>query len=145
MITGHTKIFAIIADPITQVRTPEVFNAYCAGRGIDGVLVPVHVGSEGLNAVIAGFRQMKNLGGFIVTVPHKTAMASLCDELGAAGELVGAVNAVRRESDGRLIGNMFDGVGFVEGLKSQGHDPSGKRSVAAWGWWRSRSNCARTG
>ncbi|WP_305044953.1 shikimate dehydrogenase family protein [Geoalkalibacter sp.] len=129
MITGHTKIFAIIADPITQVRTPEVFNAYCAGRGIDGVLVPVHVGAEGLDAVIAGFRQMKNLGGFIVTVPHKTAVASLCDELGAAGELVGAVNAVRRENDGRLVGNMFDGVGFIAGLKSQGYDPAGKKAL----------------
>jgi len=129
MITGHTKIFAIIADPIAQVRTPEVFNAYCAAKGIDGILVPVHVGADGLDAVIAGFRQMKNLGGFIVTVPHKTAVAALCDELGTAGELVGAVNAVRRESDGRLIGNMFDGVGFIAGLKSQGYDPEGKKAL----------------
>lgn len=127
MITGKTKIFAIVADPIVQVRTPEVFNDYCKNNKIDGVLVPVNVGIEGLKAVFEGFRTIKNLGGFIVTVPHKTAAALLCDELGVAGQMVGSVNAVRREPDGRLIGNMFDGVGFIEGLRSQGYEPAGKK------------------
>lgn len=127
MITGKTKLFAIVADPITQVRTPEVFNDYCEKNRIDGVLVPVNVGTDGLRSVFEGFRSIKNLGGFIVTVPHKTAAAILCDELGLAGEMVGSVNAVRRETDGRLIGNMFDGVGFVEGLRSQGYEPAGKK------------------
>jgi shikimate dehydrogenase len=47
--------------------------------------------------------------------------------LDKAGEMVGAVNTIRREADGRLIGNMFDGLGFVAGLRSQGHDPAGKK------------------
>lgn len=70
---------------------------------------------------------MKNLGGFIVTVPHKTAVAKLCDELGTAGQAIGSVNTVRRTKDGRLIGEMFDGTGFVKGLKLRGHDPAGRR------------------
>jgi shikimate dehydrogenase len=127
MITGKTKIYAIIADPVAQVRTPEVFNALFERQQIDAVLVPVHVPKEGLEALINGFRMLKNLGGFIVTVPHKKAVATLCDEVGEAGQMVGAVNAVRREKDGRLIGNMFDGAGFVAGLKSQGYDPAGLR------------------
>lgn len=129
MITGKTKIYAIIADPISQVRTPEVFNELFEQKGIDAVLIPVQVGVEGLDALIEGFRRMKNLGGFIVTVPHKASIAAVCDELGEAGRLIGAVNTVRREEDGRLIGNMFDGLGFIAGLKSQGYNPSGKKTL----------------
>jgi shikimate dehydrogenase len=87
----------------------------------------VHVPAGGLADVLAGLRRMRNLAGFVVTVPHKTAVASLCDELGPAGRAVGAVNTVRRTADGRLVGDMFDGAGFVEGLRSQGHDPAGRR------------------
>ena len=72
---------------------------------------------------------MKNLGGFVATVPHKTVIAALCDELGDAGRAIGSVNVVRREADGRLIGNMFDGAGFVAGLRAQGHDPAGRRAL----------------
>lgn len=127
MITGKTKLYAIIADPVSHVRTPEVFNEFFSESGCDAVVVPIQVAPEGLQAVLTGFRDMKNLGGFIVTVPHKTAVAALCDELGAAGRATGSVNAVRREVDGRLIGNTFDGAGFVSGLRSQGIDPAGCR------------------
>jgi shikimate dehydrogenase len=70
---------------------------------------------------------MKNLGGFVVTVPHKIAMAGLCDELGPAARAIGSVNTVRRTADGRLVGDMFDGAGFVGGLQAQGHDPDGRQ------------------
>ena len=129
MITGKTKLYFIIADPISQVRTPEVFNAYCAQNGSDAVMVPIQVAPEGLEAVMTAFRAMKNLGGVVVTVPHKTAVALLCDELGEAGRAIGSVNAVRREADGRLVGNMFDGAGFVAGLRSQGYEPAGRRAL----------------
>lgn len=49
MITGSTRIFAIIADPVAQVRTPEVLNNYFEHNKIDAVLVPIHVGPGGLN------------------------------------------------------------------------------------------------
>lgn len=127
MITGNTRLYAIIADPVAQVRTPEVLNDYFARHRQDAVLVPIHVAPEGLPDLFAAFRRMKNLGGFIVTVPHKTAAAALCDELGPAGQAIGSVNAIRRTSDGRLVGDMFDGAGFVAGLRAQGQDPAGKR------------------
>lgn len=129
MITGHTKIYAIIGDPISQVRTPEIFNEFFAKNNLDAVLVPIHVAPEGLEGLLTSFRAMKNLGGFVATVPHKTTVAALCDELGDAGRAIGSVNVVRREADGRLIGNMFDGAGFVAGLRAQGHDPRGRRAL----------------
>ncbi len=126
-ITGSTRLFGIIADPISQVRTPEVLNAYFAAHGIDAVMVPMHVSADGLPAAMQAFRQMKNLGGIIVTVPHKTEVAALCDVLGPAGRAIGSINTIRRLPDGRLEGDMFDGAGFVSGLVAQGHDPRGRR------------------
>ena len=117
MITGKTQLFCIIADPIEQVRTPEMLNALLAERGIDGVHVPMHVTAEDLPAVVAGLRGIRNLRGINVTIPHKLAMVDLCDELDRSAALVGAVNIVRRDPDGRLIGANLDGSGFVAGLQ----------------------------
>lgn len=130
-ITGRTRIFGIIADPIHHVKTPEVFNSLLAAEKADGVLVPVHVTPPGLADMLAGFRAMQNLGGFIVTVPHKPSVVDLCDELTEEARRVGAVNCVRREVDGRLVGAILDGIGFVEGLRAANIEPKGMRAYVA--------------
>ena len=130
-ISGRTRLYGIVADPVGHVRTPQVFNARFAAGGADAVMVPFHVGAAGLAAAFAAFRTMRNLGGFIVTVPHKTGAVALCDAVGETGRAVGAVNTVRRESDGRLVADMFDGEGFVAGLRSQGIEPEARRVYLA--------------
>ncbi len=130
-ITGRTRLFGIVADPVGHVRTPQVFNARFAARAEDAVLVPFHVAAAGLPAAFAAFRAMQNLGGVVVTVPHKTAAVGLCDAVGEMGRAIGAVNTVRRERDGRLVADMFDGEGFVAGLRSQGVEPAGRRAYLA--------------
>ena len=125
-ITGRTWVFGILADPIHHVRTPQALNALMEKRGFDGVLAPFHVGAADLAAFVGALRLMRNLGGFIVTVPHKTAIVSLCDEVTESARRIGAVNAVRREADGRLIGEMLDGAGFVAGLRRSGIEPNGR-------------------
>lgn len=130
-ITGRTRLFGIVADPIGHVRTPQVFNARFAARGVDAVLVPFHVAAPLLGAAFEGFRAMRSLGGLVVTVPHKSAAVALCDEVTEAARAVGAVNTIRREPDGRLIGEIFDGEGFVAGLRSQGIEPAGMRVFLA--------------
>ncbi len=130
-ITGRTRIFGIIADPIHHVKTPEVFNSLLAAEEADGVLVPIHVSPQGLADMLAGFRAMRNLGGFIVTVPHKPSVVDLCDALTEEARRVGAVNCVRREADGRLVGAILDGIGFVEGLRAADIEPKGMRAYVA--------------
>ncbi len=125
-ITGRTRIFAILADPIGHVRTPQGINSLALARGFDGVMVPFHVSAQNLAAAVAGLRATENLGGFIVTLPHKTAIVPLLDTLSEASRCVGAVNAVRREADGRLCGEILDGVGFVAGLRASGHELRGR-------------------
>lgn len=126
-ISGHTRVYAILADPVHHVQTPQRLNALMRARGHDGVMVPVHVAADDLAMVVAGLKGVKSLGGFVVTVPHKTAIVALCDEVSRQAQLVGAVNCVRREADGRLVGEILDGLGFVAGLRREGFDPKGRR------------------
>lgn len=131
-ISGHSRIFAIVARPVHHVRTPQALNALFKARGYDGILVPIDVApDEGLAAAMAALRSFGNWGGFVVTVPHKTAAASLCDRLAPRAEAAGAVNVIRREPDGSLTGDLLDGVGFVRGLREAGFDPGGKRVFLA--------------
>lgn len=125
-ITGHTTIWGILADPIHHVKTPQALNAMMHERGVDGVMIPLHVGASNLDTFVTGLRSMRNLKGFVVTVPHKTAIVDLCDEVSDQARAIGAVNTVRREADGRLVGEMLDGAGFVSGLRQGGIDPRGR-------------------
>ncbi|MCD1652105.1 shikimate dehydrogenase [Halomonas meridiana] len=124
-ITGKTKICAIIADPIHHVKTPQGINRLCEETGKDAVMVPVHVSSKDLVSVVNGFRAMQNLAGFVITVPHKTAVAKLCDELSDDAARMAAVNVIRRSPDGKLHGAILDGKGFVAGLREEGIEPEG--------------------
>lgn len=130
-ITGSTRIFGILADPIHHVKTPQGINRLMAERQIDSVMVPMHVDAPGLEALLRGLRRMHNLDGFVVTVPHKTAMPLLCDELTPAAARIGAVNIVHRTFDGRLVGGMLDGEGFVAGLRREGIEPAGRSAYLA--------------
>lgn len=125
-ISGASAITVILAHPVAHVRTPQAMNAHYDALGYDGVLVPLHVLPEDLATVVQGLRRMRNLRGIVVTVPHKEAIAALCDELTEAAREVGAVNVIRRDADGRLTGGQFDGEGFVAGLRAAGHEVGGR-------------------
>ena len=80
-ISGHTRLFGILADPIHHVKTPQRMNEHFARLGFDGVCVrAVHARPAELAQVVQGLRLLQNLGGFIVTMPHKTAILDLVDE-----------------------------------------------------------------
>jgi hypothetical protein len=68
-ITGRTRVFGILADPIHHVKTPQALNALMEKRGFDGVLAPCQVGAADLAAFVGGAPPDGHLDGFIVTVP----------------------------------------------------------------------------
>jgi shikimate dehydrogenase len=127
-IDGNTTLYVIVGDPISAVRSPAVFNSMFAHRGIDAVMIALHVAAADLAPVWAGMKAMRNLAGVVFTMPHKTAALDLVDAVGPTGALVGAINAARRDPDGTWSGDMFDGRGFVLGLAAQEHVVAGKRA-----------------
>lgn len=126
-ISGQTRILGLIADPIAQARSPGMINALLELRGELGaiVLLPMHVSAAALDGVISGLRLIQNFSGAIVSMPHKSAIAELLDDLTPEARLVGAVNVIRRRADGRLVGTVLDGEGFVAGVRSAGHEVDG--------------------
>lgn len=115
-ISGHTKVVAIIADPIAHVQTPQLLNTLFQQAQYDAVCVPFHVAAEDLADCLATLKTIKSISGAVITVPHKMAMASLCEHTGAQAQVMGAVNAIHFNTAREVTGEMFDGKGFVKGL-----------------------------
>lgn len=124
-LAGGTRLYAIVGDPIDQAGSPGLFNQAFRRLGAQAVLVPMHVAPRDLGTLVSAFRVTQNWDGLVVTVPHKVAVIELLDDIGPSAQRTGAVNAIRKE-DGRLIGENFDGIGFVEGLRAQGHEVRGR-------------------
>jgi shikimate dehydrogenase len=131
-LNGATRLYAIVGDPIAQVRSPETYSELFAAAGLNAVMVPAHVLPERFDATIAGLMALGNLDGLVVTVPYKSRMAAFAQRLGETARKIGAVNALRRERDGTWTGDMFDGVGFVRGVERKGALVRGRR-VAMFG------------
>ena len=118
--SGHSHIWALLAHPVGHVRAPIVMNPLIEKAGRDAFLVPFHVLPDDLEATVRQLVRIRNLRGFVVTMPHKAAMARLSAELGPDARLIGTTNTVRIEEDGRLVGEMFDGVGLVAAANANG-------------------------
>ena len=129
MISGATRLYVILGDPIAKVRSPEAFNGAFDRHGVDAVLVPVECAPVDLATTVGGLKRMRNLDGMIFTMPHKAGARALVDQVSETGRLVGAINAARRDPGGDWRGDMFDGQGFVRGLHRQGHEPRGRRAA----------------
>jgi shikimate dehydrogenase len=126
-ISGATRLYAIIGDPIAQVGSPKAFTERFAAAGKDAVLVPVHVPVDRFDTIVPGLMRIGNLDGLLVTVPFKPRMAHFASRLGPAAKCISAVNALRREADESWTGDMFDGAGFVRAMERKGAALRGRR------------------
>ena len=98
----------------------SIYNPYFEKAGIDAVVVPMACESPHYPALLRAVFTLANIRGALITMPHKVTTVGILDEVSAAVHIAGACNAVRRTDDGRLIGDMFDGEGFVRGVRRKG-------------------------
>ncbi len=124
-ITGRTKLTALIGSPVSHSISPQMHNEAFRQLGLDYVYTAFDIKPEDLEAAVKGLRAI-HIAGFNVTMPHKTAVASLVDELTPAARIAGAVNTVINK-DGRFIGHTTDGIGFMDSLRDNGEDITGKK------------------
>lgn len=120
MISGKTKIIAHLGYPTESFKAPMIYNPYFEDRGIDAVVVPMGAKPENYADVLKAVFSLSNIAGALITMPHKMTTVGLLDEVTTTVKIAGACNAVRRRSDGKLIGDMFDGEGFVRGVLRKG-------------------------
>ena len=126
-ITGTTRVFYILGDPVAQVRAPEVYNHLFQRHDVDAVLVPLKLPAAALPGFLEHGMKAENIEGFWATIPHKSALAALLQPTDPVAAIAGAVNAVKRHADGRLEAALFDGIGFVKGLDHFGIGVQGRR------------------
>jgi shikimate dehydrogenase len=118
--TGASKVVFILAHPVDRVGAPRHYTPYFQEQGLDWHMVPLDVGPEHLTETIRALARSKSLAGINLTMPHKPAAFALCDAVGPAARFEGVVNTIRVESDGRLIGESFDGGGFLNAAREAG-------------------------
>jgi len=127
-IDSHTVLYGVIGDPIRHSKSPVMMNRAFRVTGVNAVYAAFHVSAGRLAAFAEGARAM-GMGGFNVTIPHKSAIMEYLDEIDPTAEAAGAVNTVVRR-DERLIGYNTDGPGYVRSLKEEaGAEISGRRVV----------------
>jgi len=125
-VSGATRLFGIVGDPIVQVRSPEMFTAAFRARGLDAVLVPLHVVPQAFDACLTGLMRLSNLDGLIFTIPYKARALGLAATLGTQADIVGAINALGRRG-GAWTGEIFDGLGCMEAFRRRDIQLAGKR------------------
>ncbi len=128
-LSGATRVHFIVGDPIAQVKSPAGVTQAFHDAGRNAVCVPAHVAPADLAGWAKGVSLAQNADGIIVTVPHKFSCFDLCATTSDRAGFLQAVNTMRRNADGTWHGDMFDGMGYVEALKSKGCEPQGQRAL----------------
>lgn len=126
-IDGHTELIAHIGHPTHSFKAPLIYNPYFEHAGINAVVVPMGCRAEAFPALLRSVFALDNIRGALITMPHKVSVVDLLDEVSPAVRVAGACNALRRDAAGRLVGDMFDGAGFVRGVRRKGVELQGAR------------------
>lgn len=124
-ISGRTGMFCLIGTPVGHSGSPAMYNYSFQKTSLDNVYLAYDIPLEKTEEAVQALRVL-GCKGFNVTMPCKTKVAELVDELSDAAKLIGACNTVVVK-DGKLYGNNTDGMGFVRNLKENGVDVKGKK------------------
>ena len=126
-IDGNTELIAHIGYPTHSFKSPLIYNPYFEKEGINALVVPMGCQVEHYPAFLKSVFQLTNIRGALITMPHKVTTVGLLDSVTPTVKVAGACNAVKLDAQGRLVGDMFDGAGFVRGVQRKGFNLSGKR------------------
>ena len=128
-IDGQTSLIAHLGVPTFSFRSPAIYNPWFASKGINCVVVPMGCETDNFPRLLPELFALRNIVGALITMPHKQSVMSLLADVSEAVKICGACNAVKKDAQGRLVGDMFDGEGFTRGLKSKGHSIVGKSAL----------------
>ena len=128
-LSGATRLFPIIGDPIKYVESPVWLTRTFEERGHNGICIPMQVPAEDLDVVMAGLTATSNVDGILVTMPHKHTAFAHCATSSERARMLGVVSVIRRNPDGTWHGDMLDGLAFVKAQKDHGASMEGARAL----------------
>lgn len=124
-ITGHTKLTGLLGSPVAHSISPMMHNEAFRQLDLDYIYLAFDVKEGELSQAVQGLRSL-GVHGFNITMPHKNEMATLCDRLSPAAQIIGAVNTVVNEN-GTFVGHTTDGIGYMKAVQDAGHNIIGKK------------------
>jgi len=127
MINGNTEIVAHIGFPTHAFKAPMIYNPWFEKAGVNAIVVPMGCQPQDYPDFLRSVFKLANIRGALITMPHKVTTVGLLDEVFPTAAIAGSCNAVRRGPDGQLQGDMFDGEGFVRGVRRKGCKLEGAR------------------
>ena len=127
MIRGTTTLIAHIGYPTHAFKAPMIYNPYFESVGVDAAVIPMGVKAQDYESALRVLFKLTNIRGALITMPHKATTCGLVDELSLTAQIAGACNAILLRPDGTLLGDMFDGMGFVRGVLRKGVKLDGAR------------------
>ena len=101
-IDGSTRLVGIIGNPLEHSLSPTIHNAAFDYLGLNWCYVPLPVEEGTLESALEGIKVLR-LAGVNVTMPFKTEVLPLLDEVAMFADSVGAVNTILVDK-GKLIG-----------------------------------------
>ncbi|MEM9516578.1 MAG: shikimate dehydrogenase [Actinomycetota bacterium] len=112
------RVAAMAGNPVEENPLDLLFNRFLERGQVPLRQLKFHVErAEDLRDCLEGARKM-GFVGFGVTVPYKTHMPALCDEIVADSADIGAINNVIFEGpERRAVGRNTDGVAALAGLQ----------------------------
>jgi len=125
VVSGKTRVYGVIGDPIDHSMSPTLQNAAFEALGLDCKFLAFHVKPAEVEKALAGMRAL-GIQGLNVTMPHKSAVIGFLNEVDENAKLLNAVNTIKNV-DGKLQGFNTDGVGALRALRENGADPKGKK------------------
>lgn len=123
-ITGHTKLTGLLGSPVAHSKSPLMHNEAFKELGLDYVYLCFDVPENNLKTAFEGLKKL-NVAGFNCTMPDKTLICELVDELSPAASMIGAVNTVVNDN-GKYIGHNTDGIGYMQSVKDAGYNIIGE-------------------
>ncbi|MCA8093465.1 shikimate dehydrogenase [Burkholderia anthina] len=127
MISGKTTMIAHLGYPTEGFKAPLIYNPWFDQQGIDAAVIPIGVKPDDYAAFVPLLFKATNVLGALVTMPHKVTTVGLVDELTPTARIAGSCNAILLREDGTLLGDQFDGAGFVRGVQRKGLKLDGAR------------------
>lgn len=128
-LSGATRLFPIIGDPVRYVESPVRLTRTFGERGHHGMCIPMQVPEGDLGVVMAGLGATPNVDGILVTMPHKHTAFAHCTTSSERARTLGVVSVIRRNPDGTWHGDMLDGLAFVQAQKDHGASIEGARAL----------------
>lgn len=125
MIKGDTRVHSLFGSPVAHSLSPIIFNTTFQKLSLNRTYIPFEVGIEKLGQALDAARTLE-FDGFNVTMPLKTTIPEMLDDLDKSAKDTGAVNTVTKAKKG-LVGYNTDGEGAMRALESYGFEPADKR------------------